>query len=49
MRIALIASGQDPTGSSTQPVFCGSTGALEARLHKAIVEQIPLLRVPTPG
>jgi len=49
MRIALVASGQDPTGSSSQQVMCGSTGALEARLHKAIVEQIPLMKAPKPG
>lgn len=40
IRIALIASAQDAAGSSNQPVFCGSTGALESRLQKAIEEQV---------
>lgn len=44
MRIAVVASAQDPTGSSNQPVLCGSTGALETRMHKAIVEQIREVR-----
>ena len=44
MRIALIASAQDPTGSSNQPVLCGTTGALEIRIHKAVVEQVRELR-----
>lgn len=49
MRIALVASAQDPTGSSNQPVLCESTGALEARLRKAIVEQIAQLKAARPG
>lgn len=48
MRIALLASAQDPTGSSNQPVLCGSTGALESRMQKAIVEQIRQLRARSP-
>jgi hypothetical protein len=49
MRIALVASAQDPTGSSNQPVLCGSTGVLEARLRKAIVDQIQQLKAARPG
>lgn len=48
LRIAIVASAQDPTGSSNQPVLCGSTGALETRMHKAIVEQIRELRARSP-
>lgn len=48
MRIALVASAQDPTGTSNQPVLCGSTGALETRMRKAIEEQILVLRGVTP-
>lgn len=44
MRIALVASAQDVTGTSTLPVLCGSTGGLETRLRKAIEEQILALR-----
>ena len=48
MRIALVASAQDPTGTSNQPVLCGSTGGLETRLRKAIEEQILVLRGGNP-
>lgn len=40
LRIALVASAQDPTGTSNQPVLCGSTGALESQLRTAIEKQI---------
>lgn len=40
LRIALVASAQDPTGTSNQPVLCGSTGALENQLRNAIEKQI---------
>ena len=40
LRIALIASAQDNSGTSNQPVPCGSTGALENQLRKAISEQL---------
>lgn len=49
MRIALIASAQDPTGSSNQPVLCCTTGALEIRIHKAVVEQVRELRARPRG
>ena len=48
MRIAVLASAQDPTGSSNQPVLCGSTSALESRMHKAVVEQLRELRSRSP-
>jgi hypothetical protein len=48
MRIALVASAQDPTGTSNQPVLCGSTGALETRMRKAIEEQVLVLRGGSP-
>jgi hypothetical protein len=44
IRIALIASAQDAAGSSNQAVYCGSTGALETRLQRAIAEQVRELR-----
>ena len=40
LRIALAASAQDNTGTSNSPVTCGSTGALEAQLRKAIDGQL---------
>jgi hypothetical protein len=40
LRIALVASAQDNSGTSNSPVQCGSTGALELRLRKAIEEQL---------
>lgn len=40
VRIALVASAQDPTGTSNQAVLCGSTGALESQLRTAIEKQI---------
>lgn len=49
MRIALVASAQDPTGTSNQPVLCGSTGALESRLRKAIDDQILVLKGAKPA
>ena len=48
LRIALVASAQDPTGSSNQPVLCGSTGGLEARLRKAIDSQLLVLKAAKP-
>ncbi|MGQ0649744.1 MAG: hypothetical protein ACT4P7_19500 [Gemmatimonadaceae bacterium] len=40
MRIAMVASAQDNSGTSNSPVQCGSTGALEGQLRKAIGDQV---------
>ncbi len=44
LRVALVASAQDRSGTSNAPVLCGSTGALESMLRKAINSQ--LLEIP---
>ena len=43
LRIALAASAQDNSGTSNSPVTCGSTGALEGQLRRAIGAQLALL------
>lgn len=40
LRVALVASAQDRSGVSNSPVLCGSTGALEGMLRKAIDSQL---------
>jgi hypothetical protein len=50
LRIALVASAQDNSGTSNTPVQCGSTGALENELRRAINEQLKHLpEAGTPG
>ncbi len=44
LRIALVASAQDNSGTSNTPVMCGSTGNLETMLRTAIEKQ--LLQLP---
>ncbi|MBC7896835.1 MAG: hypothetical protein H7066_15570 [Cytophagaceae bacterium] len=44
LRIALVASAQDNSGTSTQAVVCATTGVLEGELRKAIKDQIAELR-----
>lgn len=43
LRIALAASAQDNSGTSNSPVTCGSTGALEGQLRRAIGAQLAVL------
>jgi hypothetical protein len=43
LRIALVASATDRSGSSNTPVMCGSTGALENQLRIAIERQLTQL------
>lgn len=40
VKIALVGSAQDNSGTSTQPVMCGSTGVLESQIRKAIRDQL---------
>lgn len=40
LRIALVGSAQDNSGVSNTPVMCGSTGALEGQIRKAIEGQL---------
>jgi hypothetical protein len=40
LRVAVIASAQDPSGTSNNAVTCGSTGVLEGDLRKAIQSQL---------
>ncbi len=40
LRIALVGSAQDHSGVSNTPVMCGSTGALEGQIRKAIDGQL---------
>ncbi|MBK8248934.1 MAG: hypothetical protein IPK85_16265 [Gemmatimonadetes bacterium] len=44
LRIALVGSAQDNSGTSNSPVMCGSTGGLENLLRTAIGKQ--LLELP---
>lgn len=43
LRIALVGSAQDNSGTSNTPVMCGSTGALENQLRRAIDQQLTQL------
>jgi hypothetical protein len=36
VRVGLVASARDMSGTSTEPVLCLSTGVLEARIHESI-------------
>lgn len=40
LRIALVGSAQDNSGTSNSPVMCGSTGGLENMLRTAIEKQV---------
>lgn len=40
LRVSLVASAQDNSGTSNSPVQCGSTGALEKKLRDAIDAQL---------
>lgn len=43
LRIALVGSAQDNSGTSNSPVMCGSTGGLENMLRTAIEKQVAQL------
>lgn len=40
LRVALVAQAQDMQGASTEPVMCGSTGALEKRIQETILTHL---------
>ncbi|MBV6522328.1 MAG: hypothetical protein MNPFHGCM_02476 [Gemmatimonadaceae bacterium] len=40
LRSALVASGEDVSGPSRDLVACGSTGALEARIHDLVLQRL---------
>jgi hypothetical protein len=44
LRISLVGSAQDNSGTSNTPVICGSTGALEGLLRTNIDKQLAALR-----
>ncbi len=40
LRSALVASGEDISGPSKELVACGSTGALEAKIHALVIQRL---------
>lgn len=40
LRSALVASGEDVSGPSKELVACGSTGALESKIHELVIQRL---------